>query len=155
MAKRIRLSLSVLSVLISASVLAQKAPFEPAPPTPETPAETSKAAAERPKVFVFGQMQGVKVGQVGPNDVIVVNKRGMNGAALDDLVRRKLKVSDPRDPKEVADALRKLYADDIARLDQRTPTGQPKLAQNLDEVSSVIRLLMNEPIPVKPASAAP
>ena len=73
--------------------------------------------------------------------------RSPNTVALDNLVRRKLRVSDPNDAGQIAEALRKIYADESHALDQEAagvPFLQPLRAPSIVENDTASRAELTE-----------
>ena len=73
--------------------------------------------------------------------------RSPDAVALDNLVRRKLRVSDPNDAAQVAEALRKIYVDESHALDQEAagvPSLQPLRVSSTVESDSASRAELTE-----------
>jgi hypothetical protein len=73
--------------------------------------------------------------------------RSPNAVALDNLVRRKLRVSDPNDAGQVAEALRKIYEDESHALDQEAagvPFLQPLRSPSIVENDTASRAELTE-----------
>jgi hypothetical protein len=83
------------------------------------------------------------------NTSSITMDRSPNAMALDNLVRRKLRVSDPTDAGQIADALKKIYKDESHALDQEAagvPFLQPMQASLRAETKTASRVELTEAI---------
>ncbi len=83
------------------------------------------------------------------NTSSITMDRSPNVVALDNLVRRKLRVSDPSDAGQIADALKKVYSDESHALDQEAagvPFLQPLQAPPKTEANTASRAELTEAI---------
>jgi hypothetical protein len=83
------------------------------------------------------------------NTSSITMDRSPNAVAMDNLVRRKLRVSDPTDAGQIADALKKIYQDESHALDQEAagvPFLQPIQAPLRAETETASRAELTEAI---------
>lgn len=87
--------------------------------------------------------------QIDKQNTSMTMERSPSVMALDNLVRRKLRVSDPADAGQIADALKKIYQDESHALDQEAagvPFLQPIEAPLRTETEAVTRVELKEAI---------
>lgn len=85
--------------------------------------------------------------QIDKQNTSMTMERSPSAMALDNLVRRKLRVSDPADAGQIADALKKIYQDESHALDQEAAgvTFQPaRPAPQLTEANTATRSELTE-----------
>ncbi len=97
----------------------------------------NKSAVVKPRVFKEEDLKEMKLSELKDNYVIEIKGKRMSGAEAKGLIRRKLKVSDPTDPVEVARALQNRY-----KIEQHPQYRD--LARSLDSVAGVLLVLMGE-----------